>query len=51
MVARLAGHDPRLPARLWGKRRGMRELVRAFERFEARVTPLAQRFLDDVIGE
>jgi hypothetical protein len=26
------------------------ELVRAFRRFEAHVTPLSERFLDDVIG-
>jgi phenylacetic acid degradation operon negative regulatory protein len=50
-VARLAGHDPRLPAELWGKRRGLRDLVRAFGRFEARVAPLAQRFLDQVLGK
>ena len=49
MVARLAGHDPRLPAKLWGRRGGMRELVRAFGRFEARVAPLAERFLEEEI--
>jgi DNA-binding transcriptional regulator PaaX len=50
MVARLAGHDPRLPARLWRGRRGMRELLRAFGRFEGRVGPPSQRFLDHVLG-
>jgi phenylacetic acid degradation operon negative regulatory protein len=48
LVARLAGHDPRLPPALWGRRRGMHDLVRAFHRFEARIAPMAQRFLDDV---
>jgi DNA-binding transcriptional regulator PaaX len=50
-VARLAGHDPRLPAQLWGQRRGMRDLVRAFGRFEARMEPRARKFLDRVINE
>jgi DNA-binding transcriptional regulator PaaX len=50
-VARLAGHDPRLPPKLWGGRRGMRELVRAYDRFEARVAPVARRFMDSVIGK
>ena len=44
LVARLVGHDPRLPPALWGRRNGMQELARAFRRFEARVAPLAQRF-------
>jgi len=50
LVARLVGHDPRLPPVLWNGRNGMQELVRAFRRFEARIAPLAQRFLDDVLG-
>jgi DNA-binding transcriptional regulator PaaX len=50
LVARLVGHDPRLPPILWDGRNGMHELVRAFRRFEARVAPLAQRFLDEVLG-
>jgi phenylacetic acid degradation operon negative regulatory protein len=48
MVARLVGHDPRLPAALWGGRTGMRDLVRAFRRFDARTAPMAQRFLENV---
>lgn len=48
-VARLVGHDPRLPVSLWGMRTGMRDLIRAFRRFEERVAPLSQRFLDKVI--
>jgi DNA-binding transcriptional regulator PaaX len=50
LVARLVGHDPRLPPVLWDGRNGMEELVRAFRRFEARIAPLAQRFLDHVLG-
>ena len=50
IVARLVGHDPRLPPVLWDGRNGMQELVRAFRRFDARIAPLAQRFLDDVLG-
>ena len=49
LVARLVGHDPQIPTALWDRRTGMRELVRAFHRFEARIAPMAQRFLDDVI--
>jgi DNA-binding transcriptional regulator PaaX len=48
-VARLVGHDPRLPPAVWDKRTGLRDLVRAYHRFDARVAPLAQRFLDDVL--
>jgi DNA-binding transcriptional regulator PaaX len=48
MLARLAGRDPRLPPELWGGRRGMRDLVRVFTRFEARVAPRSKAFLDDV---
>lgn len=48
LVAQLVGHDPRLPRTLWGKRTGMRDLLRAFERFEKRVAPAAQRFLDSI---
>jgi len=50
LVARLVGHDPRLPPVLWDGRTGMQELVRAFRRFEARIAPLAQLFLDGVLG-
>lgn len=48
-VARLVGHDPRLPPVLWGGRGGMRRLIRTFRRFDSRVAPIAQRFLDHVI--
>jgi DNA-binding transcriptional regulator PaaX len=50
-VARLIGHDPRLPAALWGKRKGMRELVREYRRFELRSAPAAQRFLESVVRQ
>jgi phenylacetic acid degradation operon negative regulatory protein len=49
-VARLIGHDPRLPAALWGGRTGMLELVRAFRDFELSVASRAQQFLDQVIA-
>jgi phenylacetic acid degradation operon negative regulatory protein len=48
-VARLVGHDPRLPRVVWGKRTGMRVLLSAFRRFEARIAPVSQRFLDEII--
>ena len=50
LVARLVGHDPRLPAAIWGNRTGLRKLVRAFRKFETRIAPPSQQFLDDVIG-
>jgi phenylacetic acid degradation operon negative regulatory protein len=48
-VARLVGHDPRLPPAVWGVRTGMRDLVRAYRRFEKQVAPLAERFVNDVL--
>ncbi len=48
LVAPLVSHDPRLPPALWGRRTGLRDLVRAFHRFEARIAPSVQRFLDEV---
>jgi DNA-binding transcriptional regulator PaaX len=50
LVARVAGHDPRLPPLLWGRRTGMRELARAFAAFEKRVAPPAGRFLEEVLS-
>jgi DNA-binding transcriptional regulator PaaX len=47
-VARLVAHDPRLPPTLWNRRTGLRDMVKAYQRFEARVAPRAQRFLDDI---
>jgi len=49
LVARFIGHDPRLPMALWGGRTGMRDLIRVFHRFEVRIAPISQRFLDTVI--
>ncbi len=49
LVARLVGHDPRLPQSLWGKRMGMRELLRAFAAIEKRSKRLARLFLDEVL--
>ena len=52
LVARLMGHDPHLPAALWGRRTGMRDLIRAFGRFDARIAPRARRFVAAaLIGE
>jgi hypothetical protein len=50
LIARFVGHDPRLPPGLWGGRTKLRDLVRAFRRFEARIAPLAQRFLNQVLA-
>jgi DNA-binding transcriptional regulator PaaX len=49
LIARLVGHDPRLPQSLWGRRTGLRELSRAFAEFERRVAPAADRFLNEVL--
>jgi len=49
-VAKLIGHDPRLPAEVWGKRHGLREVVDAFRRFEECVAPQSQVFLDNIQG-
>jgi DNA-binding transcriptional regulator PaaX len=48
LVARLVAHDPRLPPAIWGRRHGLQELRAAFRRFEARIGPLAERFVDSV---
>jgi DNA-binding transcriptional regulator PaaX len=49
LVARLVGHDPRLPPAIWRDRTGISELIDAFRKFEKRIAPLSQRFLDEVI--
>lgn len=51
MVARFMGHDPRLPSELWGKRTGMRDLVKAFHHFERKTAPVAQRFIDEILKQ
>jgi DNA-binding transcriptional regulator PaaX len=48
-VARFVGHEPRLPSEIWSTRTGMRNLVHAFRRFETRIAPLSQNFLDEII--
>jgi DNA-binding transcriptional regulator PaaX len=50
MAARLAAHDPRLPAAIWGQRRGLQDLRKAFRSLEARLGGLADRFVDAVTG-
>jgi DNA-binding transcriptional regulator PaaX len=49
LVARLVGHDPRLPPAIWSDRTGMSELIDAFRNFEKRIAPLSQNFLNEVI--
>ena len=49
-VARLVGHDPRLPAAMWDARTGLRDLRTAYRRFETRVGPRAQEFVDQVLA-
>lgn len=48
-AARLVAHDPRLPPEIWEGRRGLQELRDAFQRFEARIGPLADRFVDGAL--
>ncbi len=49
LVARLVAHDPRLPPEIWEGRRGLQELRDAFRRFEARIGPSADRFIDGAV--
>jgi DNA-binding transcriptional regulator PaaX len=49
LVARLVGHDPRLPRALWQKRTGMSELARAYAAFEKRTAGAVRRFLEEVL--
>ena len=50
LVTRLVGHDPRLPPELWGRRSGMSDLVRAYDRFDSRLAPLSRDFLERVVA-
>ena len=50
LVARLIGHEPRLPRALWGGRNAMSELFRAFAGFEKRAAHPSRRFLETVLG-
>ena len=49
LAARLVAHDPRLPPEIWEGRRGLHQLRDAFQRFEARIGPLADRFVDGAV--
>jgi len=49
-VAQFIGHDPLLPARVWGQRNGMRQMLSAYRSFEERVAPKAQVFLEHRIS-
>ena len=46
----LIAHDPRLPAAVWGRRLGMRQLAEAFTEFEQRSAKLAASFVDEIIS-
>jgi phenylacetic acid degradation operon negative regulatory protein len=48
-AARLVAHDPRLPPEIWEGRRGLQQLRDAFQRFEARIGPSADRFVDGAV--
>lgn len=50
-VARFIAHDPRLPEELWGARKGLHALRKAWRRFEAETTPLSAAFIAEVIGK
>jgi DNA-binding transcriptional regulator PaaX len=45
-VAQFIGHDPLLPAGVWGRRSGMRQMLSAYLRFEERIAPRALIFLE-----
>lgn len=49
-VAQFIGHDPRVPAALWGKRRGLLESIDEFQRFEQQVVPQARQFLRETMA-
>jgi DNA-binding transcriptional regulator PaaX len=49
LVARLIAHDPRLPPTIWASRAGLRDLVRAYQRFDTNVGSRAQQFLNEVL--
>jgi hypothetical protein len=49
-VAHLIVHDPRLPRVLWNNRTGLRDLIRLYQEFERRISPAAQRFVEDSVS-
>lgn len=49
-AAPLIGHDPRLPAEIWGQRHGLRDLVQAFLEFESAVGKPATAFVQQVVS-
>lgn len=50
-VARLIGHDPRLPKDIWGDRTGLKALITSYRKFEDATAPLAARFLAEVLTD
>ncbi len=51
LFAHLIRYDPRLPAPIWRGRNGIRDLVRAYKNFEARISPVADAFLRSVLAK
>jgi len=49
-VVQFIGHDPRLPPAVWGRRRGLIDLVDAFLKFDKRVAAKAQNFVEEITG-
>jgi phenylacetic acid degradation operon negative regulatory protein len=49
-AVQLIGHDPRLPAAIWGTRQGMRRLVEEFANFEENISKSASAFVQQVIS-
>ena len=49
-AVQLMAHDPRLPAAVWSRRRGMRQLAEAFTDFEQRCAKAAASFVEEIIS-
>ena len=49
-AVQLMAHDPRLPAAVWGRRRGMHQLAEAVAEFEQRIAKPAASFVEEVIS-
>lgn len=49
-LARFLSEDPRLPPELWGPRKSMSLLARAYRRFEEVLTPLSDRYVREELG-
>ena len=49
-AVQLMAHDPRLPAAVWSRRQGMRQLAKAFTEFEQRIAKRAASFVEEAIS-